>query len=196
MQREWVWRRARNSYYSEENIHKTIAWAFDSFPAFHVFLGDELSYNNLLSLGYPPTKAKYKTGHQDRLLLNRVLRVFEELGIAEDRIVKYAHLKTDPRYIQLFEHYQGLLSQDEVFKGHLYQIIANLQFYQNKKVIDRELALKYFFAEIPLLLNSASLLGVESSCFVYHKNNAFLSYIFTEQKLRQPNQGFVAVSFE
>lgn len=185
-----------NSYYSEENIEKILAFVIENrFKNFHVFLADEMSFYNLLALGYDEKEAWAKTRKRDRNLRNKTLRVFEKLNISEEHLLKNQTLINNPKYPILFEKY-AMVEGDSIFRDILFTVMDELHFEgEYNKIIHREIGMKYFIAELPILLNCPELFNVASSIFMYCSIGALHQDLYTTKKIQANNQGFMKIQF-
>jgi cyclo(L-tyrosyl-L-tyrosyl) synthase len=186
------------SFYTEERIYQWVTFAKENFRQYHFFLSDELFYLNFIDRGYSEKEAWHETRKQDRYLYNKTIRALQRAGILEPekKILRYADFKDTALYQNYYQKYRGSLLMDADFQKVGLAMLSTLQFKQAPLQLDVNTCFNYFIAELPFLLHSAEFAGTASSCFIYRENNAFLSYIFSEKHLQEPNQGFVAVNFE
>ena len=63
-------------------------------------------------------------------------------------------------------------------------------------LLDAASAVRYFKAELPLFMNSAEIVGVTASVFVYQQCPSFLERLFLEGRgdIISPQQGFVKLN--
>jgi cyclo(L-tyrosyl-L-tyrosyl) synthase len=186
-----------NSYYSEKNIYNTIQWAKENFKDLLVFAADGISYYNFLSRGYTEKEAQKKTKHQDGLMRNRIFRSFDALDIPREKLILWEDKKLDPNYQKLADFYAQETVQNMEFMNIIDHVIHSIKLpIKGDGVINKEIAMRYAILELPFLLHTISLFDVPESCFIYHENNPFMDYIYTEGRFRDKGQGFMAVNFQ
>lgn len=189
-----------NSYYSEQKINKLIHFARENFKDFHLFVPNTLPYFNFIAMGYQPNKARIKTKRQWNYLKNKITRAFVTAGFSTkdflDKIITTEEI-TDNNiaYNQLlklcFEKYENDISFKE---DCLNASKVMLKDYPDKdKPVRVELAVQYLLRELPLLLDTPTILGVTSSVFVYHEQIDFFKKLYgdCDNKLLASNQGFL-----
>ena len=136
---------------------------------------------------------------------NKTLKVFEKLNISEHKLLKFADLKESVIFKKYYDYYEeDFIKKDFTFRNILSDLIeelnlSNQEEKEEKKpdyCIDKEIAFNYFLCEMPILLNTPSLLGYSSSCIVYHQINSLHTYLYVTKNLQGLGQGFIAVNFE
>jgi tRNA-dependent cyclodipeptide synthase len=127
-------------------------------------------------------------------MFNRIVKVLNKLGRKDITILKETDYLSNEQYNLCYEKYVQFFRQDVDLQNNVYKIISNLTL-SGRKVINKEIAAQYFLAELPLLLNTPDILGIPSSCFIYHKIMDIAELIYSQKNLQAPNQGFMAVEF-
>lgn len=194
-----------NSYYSETKIALLIKWAFEAFNNFHIFIPDTLPIYNFLALGYEKDKAEKKTYKQTRYLKNKIIRAGVSIGFSEEnihsRIIDINKLESNTSFTHNKILCYELFEKDHIFREEC--LIATqwiLNGYEtSEKDIDKEIAVRYLLDEMPLFINTPSILDVPSSVFCYHQTPNFIKTLYNNSN-RAPflslQQGFVEVSFD
>lgn len=178
-----------NGYYSTDRIEKIIKYFFLNKINFSIFLGQGMSYFNFLALGYSEKEAKKKTLERDQILQKKVDNALLKHGIPSTKIIDFKNLQKTEIYKKYFDQYRDFITQESEFIKLTDEISRQLQFNGSRKnIIYPEIARNYFLAEMPLLLNSPDILGVSSSCFIYHQNNSLYEYLFIKKQMHQSNQ--------
>ena len=183
-----------NSYYSEEKITASLAFLSQHFARITVFAGQGISCYNFLSFGYTQNQAIKKTRAQDRLISNRIQRAIASLPEACIDVLSENDLLHNAIYQEKYLQYKQLFEEDLGLQSIIYQMISQIKIC-NRPMQNPAHGVNYFLAELPLLLDTPSVLGVPSSCFVYSDVMAVADFIYRQQQLNAPNQGFVALSF-
>ena len=85
------------------------------------------------------------------------------------------------------------MEEDELFKAYLYQTIDRLCLPSRAtSAINKAIAAQYFIHEMPILLNTPAILGVPSSCLLYHKADELFKY-FYNPNMNMENQGCISI---
>lgn len=194
-----------NSYYSVENIKKSILWAKNSFLKFHLFVPNELSCYTLLGLGYSEPEARRKVKRQDNYLLNKIMQAFAELSIgrkeAEKHTIRFKEsLNTDSEYIRLLAKYKALYTRNETFKGICNtasrEVLEANKWRAKGNGLAFDVAVNYIIYEMPLYLNTTNILDLPSSVFVYNKVPNYVKDLFDKRNFYvSTSQGYIGVEF-
>jgi cyclo(L-tyrosyl-L-tyrosyl) synthase len=193
-----------NSYFNEPNLIKLIEWALSTFENTTIFIPDQLSTFTLLALGYSEKRAAYKVHRQDTYLNNKVIRAFKAIGFeqisAEKMIKSFTEISENNQYKKIYEECLAQFDQCEKFRnGCMSTSSWILQSYSKHHKIESaetNVAVKYFLKELPLFLDTPSILNVESSLFVYHKIPFFLQSLYLSNTFISNDQGFLRVNLE
>lgn len=194
-----------NSYFTEQNLEKLLRWSLKKFNSISVFIPDGISAFTFKALGYSEEKSIKKTKKQDCYLENKVLRAFGNIGIgkneAEQSILKVSELAANnKRYYETYEHFLKKFENEVSFRmGCLSTskwVLANQ--YGDNPISDEisNVAVKYFLHELPLFLDSPSILGVNSSSFIYHVIPEYLLVIYNKSFLNASCQGFLVTTIK
>ncbi len=194
-----------NSYFSEEKIENLICWTKQHFDAFHIYVPDGPSQYTLEALGYPEGKAHKKASRQARWLFNKIRRSLKAAGCDEDRfdecILCSRALDKNQAYCQLLEEVELLFENDANFRSGCIETstwVLNGQAGALEEITPGmvKCAVRYFKAELPLFMDSAALVGANSSVFAYQQCPPFLEKLLLERRgdIIRARQGFVKVT--
>ncbi|USQ15401.1 tRNA-dependent cyclodipeptide synthase (plasmid) [Legionella lytica] len=193
-----------NSYFSEEAIGLWIEWAKATFSSFHIFIPDTLPVYTFLALGYDEARARQKTKRQAAYLKNKVARALAHHHIsgadAAQIIIDMSVLEKNPRYLELKEHCYTLYHTHSAFRDECDQCtgwVLNGQSIKDLHQANENIAVHYILDEMPLFMDTPSILGVNSSLFTYHQTPEFINYLYTDSmgsELIASNQGFIELS--
>ena len=185
-----------NGYYTAEKIEQIVKWVSQAgFADFHFFLGEGMSFFNFSALGYSEKEAWKKTDIKDRHLHNKTAKVLQANGLSTDKIINFRAIQQRAVYQGHLEQYHAFIESDLTFKNTLNKVINALHLESStRKTINSKIAINYFIAEMPMLLNTPEILQLPSSLFVYHQNNPLYEYLFVRQCMQAKNQGFFVLS--
>jgi tRNA-dependent cyclodipeptide synthase len=197
-----------NSRFSTEYIQALIGWAADNFERVDLLLPSEEEATRLLvAAGTPPVKAARRTRQE----VARRLRACEAaIAMASPktpaiRPVQFFDFKDVPAYNDMYEATRLAFENCEVFRSACLTMsnqAVNAKLSQAGELaqpLPLEVATeasKYVFAELPYILDSPAILGVESSVFLYHRPWPIAVELFAgEFPLRiSARQGFAVVT--
>jgi cyclo(L-tyrosyl-L-tyrosyl) synthase len=194
-----------NSYFSEEKIGALIRWAKENFSAFHIYVPDGPSQFTLEALGYPEGKARKKASRQARWLFNKIRRGLDVAGYSEGAFEEFVlcskALDRNQAYRRLLADVDRRFENDMDFRSGCIETskwVLNGQAGEVEEITPcmAQSAVRYFKAELPLFMNSAELVGVSSSVFVYQQCPSFLEKLLLETRgeIISAKQGFVKVT--
>jgi cyclo(L-tyrosyl-L-tyrosyl) synthase len=197
-----------NSYYSEENLKKIFSWGVSTFKRINICIPDGISMYTLQAMGYSQEKAEKKTKLHDNNLKNKAIKALVANNIPEveanNMIVFISELMKNERYLKFHDTYKKLYETNEDFrKGCLATskiVLASKGFQGDADDEAVRVAVKYFIAELPIYLNTAEILNVSSSLYVYKDlPSEFLMKIYNKESQFSSNvslkQGYLAVKF-
>ncbi|WP_286829263.1 MULTISPECIES: tRNA-dependent cyclodipeptide synthase [Kordiimonas] len=191
-----------NSYFSEERLRALFTWANETFEAFHIFVPDTATRYTLEAVGYDPVRAKKKARRQCRYLLNKIERAIAYTAPELDMSIVLTGdiLGANNRYQSLLAHVERKFASDADFKRQCLECshwVLENQVEDVNSIDDSALmhAVKYLLAEMPLFMDSASIIGVSSSVFCYHQCPAILRALYEDRSdgLIDEQQGFLIV---
>ncbi|MGH3449517.1 MAG: tRNA-dependent cyclodipeptide synthase, partial [Haloechinothrix sp.] len=169
-----------NSYFSVERVAGWARWALATFARVHLFVPDTAAAYTLEALGYSPERAAAKARRQGRYLRNKIHRALRSLGVDEPdkMILDSAVLDQSDRYRTLHAQVRHNFDHHERFRG---ACLAASRWVLEGRVPDPEMtdeqlrrAARYLLAELPLFLDTASIVDARASVFCYHQAPPFL----------------------
>ena len=193
-----------NSYFSEERILKLARWGQIHFRSMHFFMPDVPSAYTLEALGYPPEKAAWKARRQCQYLQNKIQRALASAGFSDAQcssmLLNWETLSSNEQYVALYLKVQTCFENDSAFQVDCVEASRWVleRRVSNENILTYEMlksAVRYLLAEIPLFLDSAAIVGKESSVFCYHQRVRFLENLYhRKMPIRpSPQQGFVVI---
>lgn len=187
-----------NSYFSEGQIARLAKWAHSHFKRMMFFIPDRAAVYTQLALGYEEKKAKKRARRQCTYLHNKVYRAVASDSM-ESELVDSAWLEQSEPYSSTFYEVEQKFNSDENFReGCLQTSRWVLEHHSARCQVTIEMmftAVRYFLAELPVILQSADIVGSDSSCFCYHSCPKFLNDLFREggQEAMEKRSGYVIV---
>lgn len=196
-----------NSYFSEDRIRTLALWGTQHFESMHFFVPDIPSAFTLQALGYDSEKASWKARRQCQYLINKIEKALCSIGFspseAKSMLLTWQKLSATKRYNEIFENVQALFTSDSEFK---LQCLEASRWVLERRVADTSvlskealtLAAQYLLTEIPLFIDTSSIMNVSSSVFCYHQRVAFIEDIYRKAfpVYATENQGFLIVQME
>lgn len=191
-----------NSYFSETRIQQLAAWGLRHFTSIHLFVPDVPAAYTLEALGYAPNKAEKKARRQANYLRNKILRALAGLEVppnqAAEIIVFSDRLVTNKPYQHKLQVCKQAYHTHPSFRNACHEaarwVLQNhISSEASVTPAMLETAARYLLAELPLFIDSVSILGRPSSVFCYHQSTAFLQQLY-EGRFPvpvSPGQGFV-----
>jgi cyclo(L-tyrosyl-L-tyrosyl) synthase len=170
----------------------------------HFFIPDVPSAYTLEALGYDPEKAAWKARRQCQYLHNKTYKALRDVGFtgvsASDMVLNWGVLSSNPRYLDLYNEVKTLFESDSSFQSACLEAsnwVLERRVPEGENLTPEMLrsAARYLLAEIPLFLDTAGIVGKESSVFCYHQCVQFLDELFNERLAISPSisQGFVVI---
>jgi cyclo(L-tyrosyl-L-tyrosyl) synthase len=185
-----------NSYFSTERIRELAEWGLGRFADVHFFVPDAPSAFTFEALGYTPEKAAWKARRQGQYTRNKILTALRDVDVkdAEDRVLGWAELEGNAVFGRLHECGRRMYEQDDDFRAacrdtSAWVLAGKVPDGQAPSVEQVERAVEYFLAELPLFMDTASIVGVGSSVFCYHQPPRFLRRLYGRELSMQPAQG-------
>ncbi len=193
-----------NSYFSEEMIGYWIKWAQKTFTSFNIFVPDTLPVHTFIALGYSEAKAKSKAKRQASYLKNKISRALLKLGFStqdlNNLLIDMNFLEANESYNRLKEKCYSLYKDNLEFRNECDQCTGWVLNGHPAKELKEEhlnIAVRYILDEMPLFLNTPSILNKSSSIFSYHQTPQLLNYLYTnhmENEYVALNQGYLELS--
>ena len=193
-----------NAYFSEERIYELVEWGHRSFRAMHLFVPDEPSTYTLQAIGYAKDKARKKARRQANYLLNKINRALDRVDLTgtakSDIVLTWQKLSSNKRFLTMLEEAKHIYAADGEFQTDCRTEVLRILKHQSppdQRISPDalDLATEYFLCEMPLFLDSASILGQATSVFAYRECIPLLRKLYSDeyQFAVSPQQGFAVV---
>jgi cyclo(L-tyrosyl-L-tyrosyl) synthase len=154
-------------------------------------------------LGYAPEKAAWKARRQGQYTRNKIVTALGSLGVADayKRVLGWTELEGNTAFGRL--HASGLRRYDEdaAFRDACREVTGwvlagKLPAGQAPDEEQVEHAVRYFLAELPLFIDTAAIVGADTSVFCYHQPPAVLCRLYGGELSWRPaaGQGFAVVA--
>ncbi|MBY4226842.1 tRNA-dependent cyclodipeptide synthase [Rhodococcus fascians] len=198
-----------NSRFSDDYVLRLARWAARQFDKFDFLLPDEESTSLLLrATGTAQGRALRKSRQQLARNARAISAALDHLDVkstaSPSGIVRFTDVSDNWTYrcaralCQLTyetdqQFHQACLDMaDQAIRGRVRASTAE----ENAAPVNVELAVPYLFAELPFFLNTPSLIGVESSMLVYHREWPIGDAIFAGDYPFSvaPDQGYLIVN--
>lgn len=192
-----------NSYFSTERIRDLAAWGLGRFERVDFFVPDAPSAFTFEALGYAPEKAAWKARRQGQYTRNRISTALGSLGVAEPgaRVLGWAELEGNAAFGRLHEDGLRRYAEDAQFRDACREasgwvLAGKLPAGQRPDAEQVEQAVRYFLAELPLFLDTPSIVDAGISVFCYHQPPDVLRRLYAGELGRRPaaGQGFAVVT--
>ncbi|QIS23621.1 tRNA-dependent cyclodipeptide synthase [Nocardia terpenica] len=185
-----------NSYFSAARILRLAHWACASFASMHFLVLKEPYVRSLEAVGYSPARARAKAHKALAAVETRARRALESAGIEDpdSRILTWQKLQTNSRYLQLRQDtYERFVIDEQLadaclgearryLYSHAQQLAGNASMDTRSR-----LAVTYYLNEVPLFVDTASIVGTGSSAYCYHKMSEFHHNLYARKLSLQPS---------
>ena len=201
-----------NSYYNWPRVQELIEWARGRFSNFHVPVFDAPHAYTLAASGYTVDRAVRRALEEGRRMHRKLQNFLLDRGEQEqaDRILTWSNLSSNPRYQTLSLSVERAFHSDARFREACLDMAA--QFVKGRCLenssdrpdatsygvaSDTLVSVRYLLSELPLFMDTAGILGVQSSTFCYHRSYEFYERFFNHEFSIGPMQGqaFLVVKF-
>lgn len=193
-----------NSYFSQARIEQLARWGQQEFQSMHFFVPDIPSIYTLEALGYEPEKAAWKARRQNQYLQNKIQKALLNIGFESEAsatmIVNWAYLSRNESFQKLSADVITLFETSTSFKESCIEAsswVLEGRLPPGAAITHEQTlhAVKYLLSEIPLFLDSAGILGADSSVFCYHQCIPFIENLIRGvfDCKRNKTQGFVVI---
>lgn len=183
-----------NNYYSHARICSLLQWAQGAFQSFSVLLPGEEAALTLIAAGEPAHTAATKARLQISKLRSRALDAMSRIGISngQSRVFSLAQFAENSVYKQSRRDVRDCYLRDARFRELCLDaartvVAKRLPEGVAPTAVQMEIAVEYLMAEIPLLLDTPSILNVETSVFCYHQMAPLFKGIFRRELAITPS---------
>ncbi|WP_223124799.1 tRNA-dependent cyclodipeptide synthase [Streptomyces sp. TRM68367] len=192
-----------NSYFSTARIRELAAWGLERFERVDFFVPDAPSAYTFEALGYAPEKAAWKARRQGQYTRNKIVTALDSLGRADagKRVLGWAELESNTAFGRLHEGGLRRYAEDADFREACREatgwvLAGKLPAGQAPDEKQVEHAVRYFLAELPLFIDTPSIVGAGTSVFCYHQPPAVLRRLYGGELTWRPaaGQGFAVVA--
>lgn len=196
-----------NSYFSAEKILEICEWVDVHYEDFAFFFPDKISKYTFEAMGYSDSEIHQKVRKQDSHSLGRIHRALEEFyrkypDKKEVKIHTITELKENELYSNLYKTYIERFFRDKLFRQSCLEITDWVVSKSNKddtrksnfhRNLGAYIAVNYFLYELPITINTADILKVKSSDWVYHTIPECLKRMCNDSDLVPSNQHFLVL---
>lgn len=193
-----------NAYFTEDRIRKLAAWGREHFNAMHLFVPDVRSIFTLRAMGYSESRARKKAHSQANYLVNKIHRALETLDFPtesiDEIILTWEKLSPNPGFQALLQQAKELYRTNGEFhhdcRSEVLRVLKNRPDPPETIAPDAlDVAAEYFLCEMPLFVDTPTILGQNSSVFAYRECIPLLRKLFLGEFLFRVSdrQGFVVV---
>jgi cyclo(L-tyrosyl-L-tyrosyl) synthase len=185
---------ALNGHSTLRVIRSLLEWATRTFAGIHVVVpGAELA-GTLIARGCHSDTALTKALSATVNTRNRVVRVLDGLGAGPVTVFDWNELAANRVYARTRRELDRLLARDPAFRERCLDAVRPIVGVQELPRERAEMALPALLAELPLVLNSPSILGTGSSVFCHPRPMPMAGELYAGLLpiSPSPGQGFVS----
>lgn len=192
-----------NSYFTRARIAELTRWAANEFTEVQFHLPDEPSEYTLRALGFTADKARRRAHENGSKMRNRIRDGLDsaDLDGLHARVLDWKFLSANSAFLDLHKRTHYLFDTDRVFRALCLDTTRDVLRHRLPDGIEPDqrqcdIAVEYFIADIPLLLDTPAIVGSPSSLYAYHRTIPFIEALFNrELPLRpHPAQGYLILS--
>ncbi|WP_249938714.1 tRNA-dependent cyclodipeptide synthase [Streptomyces mirabilis] len=192
-----------NSYFSTDRIRDLAAWGLARFERVDFFVPDAPSAFTFEALGYTPEKAAWKARRQGQYTRNKIAAALGSLGVTQRgaRVLGWAELEGNAAFGRLHEHGLRRYTEDVEFRDACREasgwvLAGKLPAGQRPDAEQVERAVRYLLAELPLFLDTPSIVDAGISLFCYHQPPDVLRRLYSGELSWRPaaGQGFAVIT--
>jgi cyclo(L-tyrosyl-L-tyrosyl) synthase len=185
-------------FFSQARLSELAEWALVRFDSVHFLVADKPSTHTLIALGYSPARALTKVAHEARMVRNRVRRALTDAGgDPETSMLGWSDLEQNAGYLRLRAMVRTAFDDDERFRKSCLAVSREYLRHRGELPTERQVitASEYFLNELPIGMDTPSILGVPESLCAYHRVQAFADVLRTGPGWLAPaaNQGYLMV---
>lgn len=191
-----------NGYFTPARIRQLAAWGLARFERVDFFVPDAPSAFTLEALGYTPERAAWKARRQGQYTRNKIVAALASLGVDDtgERVLGWAELQSSESFTRLHEEGLRRYAEETAFgdacrEATGWVLAGRLPRGRRPDAGQVGRAVRYFLAELPLFLDTPSIVGTETSVFCYHQPPEVLRRLYAGGLGRRPSagQGFAVV---
>ncbi|MFC4913035.1 tRNA-dependent cyclodipeptide synthase [Actinomadura gamaensis] len=164
-----------NGYFNKPRLSALLRWAGARFDQVDAVVPDVSLTHTYQALGQPPALAWKNANHKAGKTRRRVARAWDDIGVAraEQRIHLLSDFVDHPHYGRMRAHFDAVLDADPALREAFVEASRHvLRAYlkggePTGEQIDE--GTNYLAAEMPLCLDTPTIMGVPSSVTVYHR---------------------------
>jgi len=186
-----------NSYFSIEQILKIIYWIDREFDDFAIFIPDRISKYTLEALGYNKQRIHQKIRKQDNYTENKIkkaISLFLENKQSNKKIdiINISSLIDKENFQSVYRQCIDLFNTSKNFRNGCLEttewILYNKATNDSIDYFTKNIAVQYLLYELPFMINSPKILGVNSCTFVYHSIPDFLKQLYNSNLVPNSQQ--------
>ncbi|MET0134490.1 MAG: tRNA-dependent cyclodipeptide synthase [Kibdelosporangium sp.] len=188
-----------SGFFSQARLAELAGWALVRFDSAHFLIADGPSTHTLVAVGYSPQRAAAKVGQEARRVRNRVRRALSGAGASDpdSMLLDWSDLDANPGYVQLRELVRTAFDEEPRFRAACMAVSRAYLRHRGESPTERQVvaASAYFLDELPIGMDTPSILGVAESLCAYHRVLAFAEVLQTGPGWLAPsaNQGYLMV---
>jgi cyclo(L-tyrosyl-L-tyrosyl) synthase len=189
-----------NGYFSEERLRLLLDWMSRAFDRVDAVVPDSSLVHTYQALGTPPEQAWNWAQRDARRMHRRIERAWQDSGMQQSkhRIRKLSEFTEHPSYQSLIQQVEQEIARDqsvkEVFVGAAHSALTSQLKGSEPSPAQAEEAARYLIAEMPLCIDTPSVLDVATSVCVYHRVLPITQLTFTPGALHcSSRQAFALV---
>lgn len=192
-----------NSYFKRARIAELTRWAAEEFSEVQFHLPDTPSEYTLRAMGFPEDKARRRAHENGLKMRNRIRDAVNSTGLdgPYERILDWRFLSTNPAFLDLHKRTRYLFDTDPPFRALCLDTTREVLRHRLPDGIEPdqhqcEIAVEYFLADIPLLIDTPAIAGTPSSLYAYHRTIPFIEALHNRELPLHPHptQGYLIVS--
>ncbi|MEQ4720062.1 tRNA-dependent cyclodipeptide synthase [Nonomuraea sp. B19D2] len=187
---------ALNGYFTPLAIRHLLDWATRTFARVDVLVpGVELA-GTLVARGYPAAKAGAKARAAANNTRNRVIRALDAIDAPNAAVFDWNELAPNRAYGEARTELERLFATHPAFRQHCMDAVRPVVGVPELSRAQAEQALPFLLAELPLVIDTPSILGTGSSVFCYPRPMPMVDLLYAGMLPVHPGptQGFVSTA--
>jgi len=188
-----------NSFFSAVRLAELARWALVRFDSVHFLVADKPNTHTLMAMGYSPERARAKVEQEARFARNRVRRALVDAGTTDPDalLLGWDDLERNTGYVRLRNQVRTAFDEDPRFRASCLAVSRDYLRHRGESPTDEQVitASEYFLNELPIGMDTPTILGVPESLCAYHRVLAFSDVLQTAPGwlVRSANQGYLRV---